>query len=315
MTRSAVPLLTAALTALATPALAEVPRVLTDIPPVHALVSAVMAGVGQPELLLDRGASPHHATLRPSQAAALQQADALVWVGPALTPWLDRAVASLPKADTAIRLDQVPGLHTQPFGAADADHDHAHDHGAEGGGADGHDPTGTDPHLWLDPANAALWLGAIRDRLSVLDPDHAAQYAQNAAKAEADLAALDAQIAETLAPVRGKPFAVFHDAYGYFTAHYGLEPAHPVALGDAALPGAARLSALKAEMTAGGLVCAFPEAQHDPKLVAQLIEGTPVRPGAALDPSGSSLAPGAGLYAAMMAGLAQVLVDCLADPG
>lgn len=352
MTRSALPLLTAALAGLSAPALAEVPRVITDIPPVHALASAVMAGVGTPELLLDRGASPHHATLRPSQAAALEQADALFWVGPALTPWLDRAVDSLPKADTAIRLDQVAGLHTQEFGAsgahdhdhaAEGDHDHAaemaadhdhaaetapsadHDHGPEAPataeaehdheGEDGHSHTGTDPHLWLDPVNATLWLGAIRDRLSVLDPEHAAQYSENAKKAEADLAALDAQIAETLAPVRGKPFAVFHDAYGYFTAHYGLEPAHPVAFGDAALPGAERLSALRAEMTAGGLVCAFPEAQHDPKLVQQLIDGTPVKLGGALDPSGSSLEPGAGLYATLLGGMAQTLVECLADKG
>ena len=40
--------------ALATPLQAEVPRVVTDIPPVHALVAQVMGDLGTPELLLGK---------------------------------------------------------------------------------------------------------------------------------------------------------------------------------------------------------------------------------------------------------------------
>ena len=42
-----------------TPALADAPRVATDIPPVHFLAAMVMEGVGTPDLLLPPGASPH----------------------------------------------------------------------------------------------------------------------------------------------------------------------------------------------------------------------------------------------------------------
>jgi len=52
---------------LATPALADAPRVVTDIPPVHSLAAMVMDGVGTPELLLPPGASPHDFALRPSR--------------------------------------------------------------------------------------------------------------------------------------------------------------------------------------------------------------------------------------------------------
>ena len=55
-------------------AVAEVPRVVTDIAPVHSLVAQVMAGVGVPDLLIDQATSPHHFALRPSQARALQEA-------------------------------------------------------------------------------------------------------------------------------------------------------------------------------------------------------------------------------------------------
>ena len=84
-----------------------------------------------------------------------------------------------------------------------------------------------------------------------------------------------------------------------------------LATGDAALSGAARLAALEDQIAAGGAVCVFPEAQHDPDLIAQLATGGTARLGAALDPSGSTLPPGPGNYAALMAGLATTLAECL----
>ena len=59
----------AALAALfALPALAEPPRVVVDIAPIHALAAQVMEGVAEPELLLTQDANPHAVQLRPSQA-------------------------------------------------------------------------------------------------------------------------------------------------------------------------------------------------------------------------------------------------------
>ena len=54
----------------ATTARAEPPQVVTDIAPIHSLVSEVMGNLGKPALLLDAGSDPHHITLRPSQARA-----------------------------------------------------------------------------------------------------------------------------------------------------------------------------------------------------------------------------------------------------
>ncbi len=63
---------------------------------------------------------------------------------------------------------------------------------------------------------------------------------------------------------------------------------------------------------AGGIVCAFPEAGHDARQLALMLDGTPVRLGAALDPTGSTLPPGAMYYEALLRGLATSLADCLA---
>lgn len=306
--------------ATALPAMAEVPRVVTDIHPVHSLVAQVMGDLGTPDLLLEKGASEHDFQLRPSQAAGLADADLVVWIGPELTPWLDRALEGLGEGSARLALIDLPGTETRQFSetgahGAEEDHDHGHDHDeaeAEAGHDEhGHSHEGTDPHAWLDPANAELWLTAIADELSRLDPDHAATYAANAATAITDIKALDAEIAATLAPVQGKPLVVYHDAYGYFAAHYGLEIFGSIALGDATAPGASRLAELRDGVAAGTPVCLFPEAQHDPALVQQLAEGTGARIGGALDPNGSTLEPGPGAYATLLRALAQTMADCV----
>jgi zinc transport system substrate-binding protein len=355
--------LTLASLALGTAALAEVPRVVTDIPPVHSLVAQVMGDLGTPDLLLGQGADAHSFQLRPSQAQALSEAGLIVWIGPEMTPWLDRTLGGLGAKGAQLRLLAAEGTETRSYGGAEENHGHdehaaeghdhgaeghdhgaeghdhgaeGHDHGAEGHdhddharGAEGHDEaghdeaghdhddhghvhSGTDPHAWLDPANAGLWLGLIAGELSRIDPDNAAVYAANAAAAQEAARALDAELAATLAPAKGKgkPIVLFHDAYGYFAAHYGLNVAGTVALGDASSPGAARLSELRTGLEGGAALCIFPEAQHDPKLVVQMAEGTGVTLGGALDPEGSTLEPGAALYGALMRGLAGTIAAC-----
>lgn len=335
------PLLSAVLIGPAFAALAEVPRVVTDIPPVHALVSQVMGDLGTPDLLLEPGASEHDFQLRPSQAAGLADAELVVWIGPELTPWLDRALEGLGEDSARLGLLAVPGTYLQDFSADGAHgtepHDHGHEsaaeaehgehaedsHAAEAGhddhaeeghdaeaGHDGHDHAGVDPHAWLDPNNARLWLTAIAEELSRLDPANAATYTANATTAAEAITALDADLAQRLAPVKDRSFIVFHDAYGYFAAHYGVQIAGSIALGDATAPGAARLEALGTRATS--VACVFPESQHDKRLAEQLASESGARLGAPLDPNGSTLTMGPGLYAALMTGLVDNLTGCVA---
>ena len=313
-----------------TAAMAEVPTVVTDIPPVQSITAAVMEGVGTPQMLLGKGASPHSYELKPSQAAALSEADLVIWIGPQLTPWLDKALEIRPEGAALLTLLTTEGTHRQDFAPAE-DHDHAegedhthaegedHDHaeaadhdGEAGHDEHGHSHTGLDPHAWLDPANGKLWARAIAAELARIDPDNAAAYAANADKAVAAIDAADAEAAALLAPVKDKPFVAFHDAYGYFVGHYGLASAGTVALGDAATPGAKRLAALREKIEHDGAVCIFPEVQHDPALVAQMADGTGIRVGAALDPEGSASGEtGPAAYPALLTTLARTLADCL----
>ncbi|WP_187428793.1 hypothetical protein ROLI_017610 [Roseobacter fucihabitans] len=126
-----------AATCLSGPVFAQTPRVASDIAPVHGLVSRVMAGVGVPDLILPPGASPHSYAMRPSEARALAQADMVVLVGPALTPWLSGSLEAL--APDAVRLEWMQSATLLPFreGALFDGHDHAH--GSEADGHEDHD--------------------------------------------------------------------------------------------------------------------------------------------------------------------------------
>ena len=298
-----------ALASLPCAALAEAPNVVTDIPPVHALVAQVMGDLGSPVLLLEKGADEHDFQLRPSQMQSIADADAVIWIGPELTPWLDRAMVdskavSLPLLDAKQTQTQAyPTGQDAEDGHADADEaEHSHDD-------HGHD--GVDPHAWMNPANAAIWVDLIAANLSTLDPEHASTYAANAAAAKIRIATLDTEIAAQLAGIKDKNFVTFHAAYGYFTTHYGLAHHGSLALGDATTPGAAKLTELQAELKSGAYACAFPEVQHDPALLTQLIDGTATKLGAPLDPVGSSLPFGPDAYDTLMRNIAKTLADCL----
>ena len=111
----------------ATPALADAPSVATDILPVHSLVSRVMDGVGEPELILPPGASPHGYSMRPSQAAALEGSDLVIWVGEGLTPWLAEPIEVLAGDAVHLELLEVEGIHLIETGEDGHGHEEGHD--------------------------------------------------------------------------------------------------------------------------------------------------------------------------------------------
>jgi zinc transport system substrate-binding protein len=277
--------------------------VVASIAPVHSLVARVMQGAGAPHLLLPPGASPHDHALRPSDAAALERAALVFWVGPRLERWLERSLTTLAAGARVVRLADTTGLtrlalrQGAVFEADEPETEPAHE-------------DETDPHLWLDPENAKLWLDAIAAALAEADPARRALYLANAEAARAELDALAAEIDARLAPVRGRPFVVFHDAFHYFESRFGIEAAGAVALGDARAPGPARIARIRDRIRALRAVCLFREPQFRSALVATVAEGTGVRIGL-LDPLGAGLRPGPDLYPDLLRGLAENLADCL----
>ena len=346
----------------ALPARAEPPQVAADIAPVHSLVAQVMAGVGTPELIVRPGASPHGYALRPSEAGALQDADLVVWIGPELTPWLDRSLDTLAPEAARLTLLAQDETRTRPFrtGATFAAHDHGaaedahgHEHEDEDHGHDdahahadehgheehehehesgehahgdhedaehahddhaqdeahAHDHTGTDPHAWLDPANGKAWLDVIAAELSRADPGNAGTYLSNAADAKAEIDATVADIEARLDGMGDLSFVVFHDAYQYFEARFGLSAAGAISLSDATDPSPARIAELREMVAARGIDCAFAEPQFAPGILEAVFSETDAEV-AVIDPMGTEIAPGPDFYPALLRSVADSFARC-----
>jgi zinc transport system substrate-binding protein len=314
---------------------ADAPSVVVSIKPIHSLVAAIMQGVGEPDLIVEGAASPHTYSLKPSNATALQDADVVFWVGHGLEAFLEKPLEALGGKATVVELEDAPGLEKLqfreggPFEAhthegeeaheghshEEAGHDHAkeaeegHEHAAEAG-HEGHEHEEFDMHIWLSPDNARAIAAEAAKVLSEKDPANAEAYKANLAALNDKLAALDKEVTDTIAPVKDKPFIVFHDAYQYFEHHYGVHAAGSITVSPETLPGAERLTQIRDKVKTLGATCVFAEPQFEPKLVNVVIEGTPAKSGT-LDPEAATLEPGPDLYFALMKSIATSLRDCL----
>jgi zinc transport system substrate-binding protein len=138
MSRNLVPL-SAVATLLGGVAMADVPNVAVDIAPVHSLVARVMEGVGEPSLIVAPGGSPHEYSLRPSEAAALQDADLVFWVSPDLTPWLEDAIGTLARDAAVTALLESEGTTELAFRESALFEAHGHGDHADGDDHGDHD--------------------------------------------------------------------------------------------------------------------------------------------------------------------------------
>ncbi|HEV7304850.1 zinc ABC transporter substrate-binding protein ZnuA [Ensifer sp.] len=323
---------------LVSPALAASPNVVVSIKPIHSLVASIMQGVGEPSLIVEGAASPHTYNMKPSNASALQAAKVVFWVGPGLEAFLDKPLDTLTTGAKVVELSEAPGIEKLKFreGGAFEAHDHGHE-GEEGDqhaeGEAGHDHAAapemgaahdhghdhhdhghgdTDLHMWLDPLNAKAMAAQIEKTLAEADPDNAGAYKANLEALNTRLDALDATLKETVAPVKDKPFVVFHDAYQYFEHRYQVRVAGSITVSPEVLPGADRLSQIHAKIKELGATCVFAEPQFEPKLINVVIEGTPAKSGT-LDPEAGTLDAGPDLYFQMMEGIGTSLKACLSS--
>lgn len=307
------------------PVLAEAaPKVVVSIKPVHSLVASIMKGVGEPELIVDGVASPHTYQMKPSEAQKLEAAEVVFWIGEDLEAFMEKPLETLAGKARVVELSEAPNLVKLPMreGGAFEAHDHAHDdhvteteteHDHDHGHEEAHDHGGhgeTDMHLWLSTDNARAIAAEIAKVLTEADPGNAQIYHKNLATLDAELDALTGEIQQIVAPVKDKPFIVFHDAYQYFEKQFGVAAAGSITVSPETLPGAQRIAEIQAKVKEVGAKCVFAEPQFEPKLIQVVLEGTDARSGT-LDPEAGGLEKGENLYTELLKGIARSLRDCL----
>lgn len=315
--------------ALLTPAIAHASdvKVVVTIKPIHSLVQSILGDEGEATLLLDGVSSPHTYSMKPSHAAALAEADLIIWVGPSLERFLEGPVANLSSPEKHLALGNgfggVQRLSTRTGGVWETDHDDHHGHHDAHGSEDEHDDHtddvdtsgaafdgNLDPHIWLNAQNALAISHAVQEALAHTYPDRMEIFHANAEKLRAELEALDQEIKTIVAPVKERPYFVFHDAYQYFEKAYALNPLGAMTATPDLNPGASRLQDLRNTGDKETHICVFAEPQFNPRSMEVIAEGRNATI-AYLDPLGSDMQAGANLYGDMMRALATNLAACL----
>ena len=223
------------------------PLIAVSVPPQSELVRAVAGPGFRVVTLLPPGANP--ATYAPTLAERLAVAEAalLVEVGHPGLPfervWIASLIADRP---------QLPVVRMLPAEAKPE---------AEG-----------DPHLWTDPQQMGALARRLAAALQAGWPADAAGFGERLARFEDELAQLDRELREILAPVRGRRFYVFHPAWGPFARAYGLEQ---VAIEhEHKEPGPRELSRVIERARADHVRVIFVQPQFDPasaRVVAEAI--------------------------------------------
>jgi zinc transport system substrate-binding protein len=285
------------------PTRAEPPRLLASIAPLHSLAASVMEGVAKPELLLPASRSPHDFALKPSDMRRLGQADLVLWLGRGVEAPLFKALRAVERQG----LVEIELLARPEFGT-----DAAQTGEGEGQGhGHGHE-LGIDPHIWLSPDLAGQIVAILVEQLVRLDPANGEHYRLNGERTLVRLRELDQGLRTLLAPVAGVPFAVFHDAYGYFVRQYGLRQVGAITLNPQQPSSAGQLLALQERLRQAGARCLFSEPQFPPKLVRRMAEAGGLATGE-LDPLGVGIEPGPEAYFVLLRGLGASFQQCLSQ--
>ncbi len=214
--------------------------------------------------LTQPGQEPHDLELTIKETADIAEADLVIYEKD-FQPTVDNAIDQNATGST---LDAAAVVGLEP-----RDHD----------GHDGHDHGDLDPHFWQDPTKMAELTDAVSEQLSDIDPDHADEYAANAADLRSDLESLDAAYAAGLAGCARDTVVVSHDAFGYLAEKYGLVMEPIVGLSPEAEPTPADLGRLQQLIDSAGVTTVFSERLASPKLATSLADDLGIAT-AVLDP-------------------------------
>ena len=310
----------------------ETKGVITTIQPINSLVSAVIGNTGKTTSLIPADISPHEYKLRPSDAKKMQEANIIFFVSNHLESGVTKVFKNLPKNIKIIDLLEETGIEHLAIRDNEAwerhdhhghgDHDDHDKHGKKHDDHDDHDKHGKkhddhddheskdDVHIWLSPDNAIKIVKKVNKELSLLYPDNASKYKENSNKIINEINNLKSKLIKDLAPIKDKPYVVFHDAYQYFEKTFGLNAVGSVALEGDIASSPKQISFIKNKIKKLNASCVFQEPQFDSKLVKIVVEGTNAQIGT-LDPLGVNISGKENFYIQLLKNMAKSLKECL----
>ena len=166
------------------------------------MVREVAGEAAEVESLIRPGAEIHGYEPSPRDIVKAQSADLIVWNGLNLERWFEKFFEEVGAVPRVLLTEGI-----EPLGIG----------GGPGAGQ-------ANPHAWMAPALAVVYVENIRRALVEMDPANEAVYGANAAAYTAKLQALDGRMRERLAAIpEGQRWLVTSEgAFSYLCQSYGL---------------------------------------------------------------------------------------------
>jgi zinc transport system substrate-binding protein len=262
---------------------AEPLRVFASVIPIQTFVEKVGGEHVDARAVVRPGFNPATYDPTPQQIAALNDAVLYVRTGvPFEQAWMERIRSANPDMQVIDVRDGITLREKEAHAHDEHEHGDQHhsdeDHDQGSNGQAEHDALATekeqaheqDPHVWVSPPLVRHMVGAIRDKLTELAPEHADAFARNHDAFVAELDTLDRDLHALLDPLPNRRFLVFHPAWGYFADTYGLTQV-PIER-EGKEPGARALAALIDQAKADRVKVVFVQPQFDKRSATQVAQ-------------------------------------------
>ncbi|MEO5715895.1 MAG: metal ABC transporter substrate-binding protein [Luteolibacter sp.] len=178
-------------------------RVVTSFTIIADMAREVAGDAAEVESITKPGAEIHGYEPTPKDIVKAQSADLVLWNGMNLELWFEKFFQNVKGVPGTVLTEGIT-----PMGISEGPY------------------TGKpNPHAWMSPANAAIYVENIRKALVKLDPSNEAVYNKNAAAYLVKIQALDEPVRRKLSviPEDQRWLVSSEGAFSYLCANYGLK--------------------------------------------------------------------------------------------
>lgn len=185
-----------------TPTASGKKKVVTSFTIIADMAREVAGDAAEVESITKPGSEIHGYEPTPKDIVKAQSADLVLWNGMNLELWFEKFFTHVNNVPSAVLSEGI-----QPMGITEGPY------------------TGKpNPHAWMSPANAVIYVENIRKALVKTDPANETTYNKNAASYTARIKALDEPVRAKLAaiPAERRWLVSSEGAFSYLCANYGL---------------------------------------------------------------------------------------------
>ncbi|MES2705711.1 MAG: metal ABC transporter substrate-binding protein [Verrucomicrobiota bacterium] len=178
-------------------------RVVTSFTIIADMAREVAGNAADVDSITKPGAEIHGYEPTPQDIVKVQHADLVLWNGLNLERWFEKFFSNVKNVPGAVVSEGI-----EPMGISEGPY------------------TGKpNPHAWMSPANALIYVENIRKALTAMDPENEPVYRENAAAYSAKLKALDEPVRARLAaiPAEQRWLVSSEGAFSYLCKNYDLK--------------------------------------------------------------------------------------------